>query len=201
VSRTGGIGKLLILADGGGANGARKNAWKCELQAKVCDLHGLAVTVCHYPPGASKWNPIEHRLFSEISKNWAGKLLDSHETMLKYIRTTKTSTGLRVRATLSKRNYQTRVTPAPDQVASLNLRRHHRFRDTLKTRLSEHGVDGRVSEHILGHVVPGIAGVYDHSELFPQRKEALAWWDSELDRILQPKAASPGYDPVRQEGV
>jgi integrase len=69
----------------------------------------------------------------------------------------------------------------------------HRFRDTLKTRLSEHGVDGRVSEHILGHVVPGIAGVYDHAELFPQRKEALAWWDSELDRILQPKADWHGH--------
>jgi hypothetical protein len=117
--------KLLILADGGGANGARKNAWKCELQAKVCDAHRLAVTVCHYPPGASKWNPIEHRLFSEISKNWAGKPLDSHETMLKYIRTTKTRTGLRVRATLSKRNYETRVTPTRDQVARLNLRRHN----------------------------------------------------------------------------
>jgi len=63
----------------------------------------------------------------------------------------------------------------------------HRFRDTLKTRLSEHGVDGRVSEHILGHVVPGIAGVYDHAELLPQRKEALTWWDGELGRILKPK--------------
>ncbi len=64
----------------------------------------------------------------------------------------------------------------------------HRFRDTLKTRLSEHGVDGRVSEQVLGHVVPGIAGVYDHAELFPQRREALNWWDKELDRILKPKA-------------
>jgi len=66
----------------------------------------------------------------------------------------------------------------------------HRFRDTLKTRLSEHGVDGRVSEHVLGHVVPGIAGVYDHAELLPQRREALSWWDKELDRILKPKADS-----------
>jgi hypothetical protein len=73
----------------------------------------------------------------------------------------------------------------------------HRFRDTLKTRLSEHGVDGRVSEHILGHVVPGIAGVYDHAELFPQYKEALAWWDIELDRILQPKADSQGNTRFR----
>ena len=68
----------------------------------------------------------------------------------------------------------------------------HRFRDTLKTRLSEHGVDGRVSEQVLGHVVPGIAGVYDHAELFPQRREALNWWDKELDRILKPKAVPAG---------
>jgi hypothetical protein len=64
----------------------------------------------------------------------------------------------------------------------------HPFRDTLKTRLSEHGVDGRVSEHVLGHVMPGNAGVYDHAELSPQRREALNWWDKELDRILKPKA-------------
>jgi integrase len=61
----------------------------------------------------------------------------------------------------------------------------HRFRDTLKTRLSEHGVDARVSEHILGHVVPGIAGIYDHAELLPQRRAALIWWDRELGRILR----------------
>jgi integrase len=72
----------------------------------------------------------------------------------------------------------------------------HRFRDTLKTRLSEHGVDGRVSEHILGHAVPGIAGVYDHAELLPQRKKALAWWDVELGRILKAKPAS-GRRPSR----
>jgi integrase len=68
----------------------------------------------------------------------------------------------------------------------------HRFRDTLKTRLSEQGVDGRVSEHILGHAVPGIAGIYDHAELLPQRKEALRWWDDELSRILKAKVDAPG---------
>ena len=68
----------------------------------------------------------------------------------------------------------------------------HRFRDTLKTRLSEHGVDGRVSEHILGHVVPGIVGVYDHAELLPQQKEALTWWDGELGRIPKAKADASG---------
>ena len=80
--------RLLILADGGGSNGARNKAWKVNLQEKLCDRHNIAVTVCHYPTGASKWNLIEHRLFSEISKNWAGRPLDSYETIVNYIRTT-----------------------------------------------------------------------------------------------------------------
>jgi len=98
--------KLLILADSGGSNGVTPRLWKLALQQRLCDRHGLCVTVCHYPSGASKWNPIEHRLFGEISKNWAGKPLDSYETMLKYIRTTKTESGLRVRARLVTKQYE-----------------------------------------------------------------------------------------------
>ena len=90
--------KLLILADSGGSNSYRSRVWKYQLQKQLCDKHGLSVHICHYPPGSSKWNPIEHRLFSEISKNWAGRPLDSFETILKYLRTTKTSTGLNVNA-------------------------------------------------------------------------------------------------------
>lgn len=90
--------KLLILADSGGSNGVRPRAWKYHLQHVICNKHKLDITVCHYPTGTSKWNPIEHRLFSEISKNWAGKPLRNYETVLKYIRTTKTSTGLKVTA-------------------------------------------------------------------------------------------------------
>lgn len=116
--------EILILADGGGSNGSRSHAWKVALQTKLADRHGLTVTVCHYPPGTSKWNPIEHRLFSEVSKNWAGKPLDSYETMLKYMRTTKTKTGLKVRATLIDRAYETGVKPEPGEVAAINLRRH-----------------------------------------------------------------------------
>ena len=98
--------QLAILADGGGSNGASCRAWKMGLQRRLCDRHALTVTVAHYPPGASKWNPIEHRLFSEVSKNWAGRPLDSLETILKYARTTTTSTGLRVRAQLVRRCYE-----------------------------------------------------------------------------------------------
>lgn len=99
--------ELLILADCGGGNSARAHAWKFHLQKRFCDRYQIALTVCHYPPGASKWNPIEHRLFSEISKNWAGRPLDSYDTATRYIRSTTTGSGLRVRARLHRKNYQT----------------------------------------------------------------------------------------------
>ena len=98
--------ELLILADCGGGNSARARGWKYHLQHRLCNPFGLKVTVCHYPPGASKWNPIEHRLFSEISKNWAGQPLESYETVVKYIRSTTTSSGLRVGARLSDKQYE-----------------------------------------------------------------------------------------------
>jgi hypothetical protein len=98
--------ELLILADAGGSNGPRCRLWKYELHKKLCNHYGLTVKVAHYPSGASKWNPVEHRLHSEISKNWAGRPLDSLETILNYINTTTTSTGLKVQASLIKRTYQ-----------------------------------------------------------------------------------------------
>ena len=116
--------RILLLADCGGSNGNRVRAWKCALQERLSDPFGLRITVAHYPPGASKWNPIEHRLFSEVSKNWAGQPLTSYETMLKYIRTTKTKHGLSVRATLLKRNYPTGQKPDADRISRLNYRPH-----------------------------------------------------------------------------
>ncbi|MBK8977641.1 MAG: ISAzo13 family transposase [Planctomycetes bacterium] len=114
--------RLLLLADNGGSNGSRCRAWKLNLQRRFCDRFGVAVTLAHYPPGASKWNPIEHRLFSEISKNWAGRPLDSHETMLKYLRTTSTATGLKVTATLSRRVYATGEVVSALDMQKLHLR-------------------------------------------------------------------------------
>lgn len=99
--------QLLILADCGGANGCRSRVWKYRLQKQLCDVYGLTVTVGHYPPGASKWNPIEHRLFSEISKNWAGEPLVSFQTALQYMRTTKTDSGLEVEARFVRAKYET----------------------------------------------------------------------------------------------
>ena len=112
--------KLLILADGGGSNGHRCRAWKYELQ-KFSDRRGLSITVCHYPPGASKWNPIEHRLFSEISKNWAGRPLDSYATIQNYIRTTSTVTGLNVKAYLDKNLYVKGARVSDEEMKQLNI--------------------------------------------------------------------------------
>ncbi len=111
---------LLILADCGGSNGYRSRVWKCELQ-KVADRRGLSITVRHYPPGASKWNPIEHRLFSEISKNWAGRPLESFATIQNYIRTTTTTSGLRVKAYIERKQYAKGVNVSPEQMNELNI--------------------------------------------------------------------------------
>ena len=98
--------ELLILADAGGSNGYRPHMWKVKLQEIFCDKYKFKVTVCHYPPGASKWNVIEHRLFSEISKNWRGTPLTDYETVYKYILRTKTKTGLKVNAELVNKIYE-----------------------------------------------------------------------------------------------
>ncbi len=113
--------QLAVLADGGGSNAASSRVWKHDLQHQLCDRHNLTVTVAHYPPGASKWNPIEHRLFSEISKNWSGRPLDSYETILKYLRSTSTSTGLRVRAQLIRKNYPKGVKIPDSAMRKLSL--------------------------------------------------------------------------------
>ncbi len=100
-----GANHLVLLADGGGSNGYRPRAWKQQLQTALCDRFGLTVAVCHYPTGCSKWNPIEHRLFSHISLNWAGRPLRTLDTMLAYLRGTTTATGLTVQAVRLEGHY------------------------------------------------------------------------------------------------
>ena len=112
---------LQILADGGGSNSCTARAWKFNLQHRLCNRHRLRVTVAHYPPATSKWNPIEHRLFCEVTKNWAGRPLDSYETILKYLRTTRTATGLRVRAHLVRKTYETGVKITDAQMQELRI--------------------------------------------------------------------------------
>lgn len=119
-----GADQLLVLADSGGSNGARVRAWKWALQQYVADRFNLAVTVCHYPTGASKWNPIEHRLFSEISKHWAGHPLDSYSTILRLIGETTTETGLWVKSYLITKFYETGQKPSAQQMKQLCLQRH-----------------------------------------------------------------------------
>ena len=117
---------LLITADCGGSNGHRSLRWKTSLQ-QVADESGLSIPVTHYPPGASKWNPIEHRMFSLISANWAGHPLDSYETLLNHMRTTRSSTGFRCHARLDTHRYATRLRMSPEEVVRLRGRPHKLF--------------------------------------------------------------------------
>lgn len=117
-------GHLFIVADSGGSNGARVRMWKWALQKQVADAFGLTITVSHFPAGASKWNPIEHRLFSEISKHWAGQPLDSFQTMLDLIGSTTTQTGLHVRSQLVRKYYPTKRKISDLQLKSINIDPH-----------------------------------------------------------------------------
>ncbi len=116
--------QLLILADCGGSNSYRTRLWKERLQHAFCNRHDLRVKVCHYPPGASKWNPIEYRMFSFISENWAGRPLTDYETALKFIRTTKTETGLSILSILNDKKYQTGIRITNKQMEDINLKSH-----------------------------------------------------------------------------
>ena len=115
--------RLLILADSGGSNGARPRAFKKFIQERIADEYGLEVTVCHYPTGASKWNPIEHRMFSEISKNWAGHPLESFETLLNFVRNTRTATGLRIKAYFDEREYEKGIKVSDKEFKQLRITR------------------------------------------------------------------------------
>jgi len=115
--------RLLLCADGGGSNGSRNRAWKYHLQ-QLADQSGLIVTVCHYPPGTSKWNKIEHRMFSFISLNWQGKPLVSYETVINLIGATRTATGLRVKAKLDTRYYEAGVKISDEEMKQISLRTH-----------------------------------------------------------------------------
>jgi hypothetical protein len=131
--------RLLILADGGGGNGYNLRSWKKDLQDRLCDGFGLAVTVCHYPVGCSKWNPVEYRLFSNISVNWAGRPLRTLDTMLAFIRGTTTAAGLTVEARLDQGIYRKGRKVTDKQLNQLALFTHEvcpRWNYTLRPRLA-----------------------------------------------------------------
>jgi len=114
---------LTITADCGGANSNRVRLWKTECQ-RLADSTGLQIQICHFPPGTSKWNKVEHRLFSFMSLNWRGKPLESHEVIINLIAATTTSTGLKVYAQLDKRPYPTKIEVTGEQFAAVNITRH-----------------------------------------------------------------------------
>jgi transposase len=119
----GGTDSLLITADAGGSNGSRLRLWKWELQ-KFANKTGLSITVCHFPPGTSKWNKIEHRLFSHIAMNWRGKPLTALATIVSLIGATTSTSGLRVRSEIDRRAYPAGVRISDEQMARLALERH-----------------------------------------------------------------------------
>jgi transposase len=128
--------ELLITADGGGSNSSRGRLWKVALQ-RFADATGLCITVCHFPPGTSKWNKIEHRLFSHITQNWRGRPLTSHEVVVNLIENTTTRGGLRVRAVLDSAHYETNRQISDDQLSELYLSRdgfHGDWNYTLNPR-------------------------------------------------------------------
>ena len=114
---------ILITADGGGSNGSRLRLWKLELQT-LADETGLSISVCHFPPGTSKWNKIEHRLFSFVSSNWRGQPLLDYETIVKLISRTATAKGLKVTCRLDRRKYPTGRKVTDDEMQGVNLERH-----------------------------------------------------------------------------
>ena len=114
--------QLLITADGGGSNGSRSRLWKVALQDLAVRM-GMPVQVCHFPPGTSKWNKIEHRMFCHITKNWRSQPLVSHEVVIALIANTTTRAGLRIRAELDGGRYPTGTKVSDDELARLSLKR------------------------------------------------------------------------------
>lgn len=128
--------ELLITADGGGGNGSRNRLWKRELQ-KLADELGLTITVCHFPPGTSKWNKIEHRMFNHISMNWRGRPLTSHEVMVELIGSTTTQEGLRIEAEVDRGIYPLKIKVSDAEMAALEIERaafHGNWNYTIKPR-------------------------------------------------------------------
>jgi len=131
--------KLLITADGGGSNSSRSRLWKTEIQ-KLANEIGLTIEVCHFPPATSKWNKIEHRLFSYISQNWRGKPLVSYEVIISLIASTKTLKGLEINCELDKRCYPTGIVISDDELYKIKIERndfHGEWNYTIKPNLNQ----------------------------------------------------------------
>lgn len=135
--------ELLIMADGGGSNSHRSRLWKVELQG-LADRTGLTIHVSHFPPGTSKWNKIEHRLFCHITENWRGRPLIDHETVIELIGSVRTSSGLYVKAKLDKHEYPTGITVSDQELENCNIIRHT-FHGDWNYSVVPHGSDNERS--------------------------------------------------------
>ena len=117
---------MLVCADGGGSNSSRTKAWKFYLQ-ELANKLGISITIAHYPPGTSKWNKIEHKMFSFISMNWKGKPLKNYETIINLISSTKTKSGLKVKAKLDKKKYEKGIKVSKEDFDKIQLNFHKKF--------------------------------------------------------------------------
>ena len=115
--------ELLVTADGGGSNGSRTRLWKVSLQ-RVANELGVRISVCHFPPGTSKWNKIEHRMFCHITENWRGRPLVSRAVIVNLIGSTKTATGLRIQAALDTNSYETGIKVSDEELAAVKIKKH-----------------------------------------------------------------------------
>jgi len=113
--------RILVTADSGGSNGPRNRLWKYELQ-RLADELGVEIEVCHFPPGTSKWNKIEHRVFCHITRRWRGEPLESYQIVVALIGTTRSETGLEVHATLDENEYPKGIKVSSDQFSTINLK-------------------------------------------------------------------------------
>jgi Rhodopirellula transposase DDE domain/Helix-turn-helix of DDE superfamily endonuclease len=200
--------RLLITADAGGSNGYRTKAWKTELAALAAES-GLTITVCHLPPGTSKWNKIEHRLFSHITMNWRGRPLTSHDVVVQSIAATTTRTGLRVHAALDNTGYDTGVQISDAQVAALPITRHRFHGDwnyTLGPHTDRNARD--LAERATPHVVrKGLdRAVLTHPDLTGMPREQLDAITTELAapqgrQHEQSRHARRGADRSRAPGA
>ncbi|MCF3105951.1 ISAzo13 family transposase [Streptomyces roseoverticillatus] len=186
-------GRLLITADAGGSNGYRTRTWKSELAGLAAEA-GLDITVCHLPPGTSKWNKIEHRLFSHITMNWRGRPLTSHEVIVETIAATTTRTGLTVEAELDTSTYDTGITVTDTQIDALAMTRHRFHGDWNYTLHPD-----RPGPQSAGRPAPAARSAKD---LLPPKAAALrspeltGMPEAELDRLID--ELSSALDELRE---
>jgi hypothetical protein len=187
-------GRLLITADAGGSNGYRTRTWKTEL-ARFAAESGLAITVCHLPPGTSKWNRIEHRLFSHITMNWRGRPLTSHEVIIESIAATTTKTGLTVHAELDTNRYPTGVQVSDDEIAALPITRHRFHGDWNYTLHPQHPLDTPTANNPAGQVAANRAPTLTQHAL--QNPELTGMTRQQFSKLID--ALTPVLEVQREQ--